>query len=125
MTVLAECPRRNSRDFLFGEGTGGYQGWSKSKAKLDENLGRMTPWRVHDLRRTVATGMANIGIQPHIIEACLNHVSGHKAGVAGVYNRSSYTKEKRFALDAWSNRLKIVLAQARGANVTKIVPRPR
>ena len=47
----------------------------------------MTDWTLHDLRRTVATRMADLGVQPHIIEAVLNHVSGHKAGVAGIYNR--------------------------------------
>ena len=47
-------------------------------------------WRLHDLRRTAATGMAELGVQPHVIEAVLNHVSGHRAGVAGVYNRATY-----------------------------------
>jgi hypothetical protein len=53
------------------------------------------------MRRTAATGMADIGVQPHVIEAVLNHVGGHKAGVAGIYNRSTYAAEKRAALDAW------------------------
>jgi integrase len=51
-------------------------------------------WRIHDLRRTAATGMAGIGIPPHIIEAVLNHISGAKASVAGVYNRAAYEPEK-------------------------------
>jgi hypothetical protein len=53
-------------------------------------------WRLHDIRRSVATGMAEIGIQPHthIVEAVLNHISGHKAGVAGIYNRATYLSEK-------------------------------
>ena len=62
--------------------------------------------RLHDIRRSVATGMAEqLGIQPHIIEAILNHVSGHKAGVAGVYNRASYDREKRAALDLWAREV--------------------
>ena len=48
----------------------------------------MKPWTLHDLRRTGATRMADSGVQPHIIEAVLNHVSGHKGGVAGIYNRA-------------------------------------
>src|SRR4029453_2216652 len=52
--------------------------------------------------------MADIGIQPHIIEAVLNHISGHKAGVTGVYNRSTYANEKRAALDAWANHLRVI-----------------
>jgi hypothetical protein len=57
------------------------------------------PWRLHDLRRSDATGMADIGIQPHIIEAVLNHVSGARAGVAGTYNRAAYAPEKKAARD--------------------------
>ena len=49
--------------------------------------------------------MAEMGIAPHIIEACLNHVSGHKAGVAGIYNRADYAEQKRHALNAWADRL--------------------
>jgi hypothetical protein len=49
--------------------------------------------------------MADLGVHPHIIEAALNHISGHKAGVAGVYNRSSYAAEKRAALDLWGKHV--------------------
>src|SRR5215218_5756951 len=52
------------------------------------NLSR--PWRLHDIRRTVAARLAELGVQPHVIEAVLSHVSGHKAGVAGIYNRALY-----------------------------------
>jgi integrase len=62
-------------------------------------------WTPHDIRRTGATGMAGIGTAPHIVEAILNHVSGFKAGVAGVYNRAAYEPEKRQALDKWARHL--------------------
>ena len=65
----------------------------------------MPPWRLHDLRRTVATRMADQGVLPHIIEAVLNHVSGHRAGVAGIYNRSAYLEDKRRALTKWAEYL--------------------
>jgi len=65
-------------------------------------MGATPPWRLHDLRRTAATGMADIGIPPHIVEAALNHVSGAKAGVAGTYNRAAYANEKRAALERWA-----------------------
>jgi hypothetical protein len=93
---------------IFGVGSGGFSGWSRAKASLDtrinkarvEHLGNraeeITPWRIHDIR-PVATGMADIGVQPHIIEAALNHISGHKAGVAGIYNQAIYASEKRAA----------------------------
>jgi hypothetical protein len=61
---------------------------------------------VHDIRRTVATRMADIGIAPHVIEQILNHVSGHKAGIAGVYNKSSYEREVVTALAVWSDHVR-------------------
>jgi integrase len=76
-------------------------GWSKLKKRLDAAM-RIPPWRLHDLRRTTATGMADIGIPPHIVEATLNHVSGAKAGVAGTYNRAAYLPERKAALERWA-----------------------
>jgi hypothetical protein len=94
---------------VFGEGEGGFQGWSKAKAALDRRSAdagvKVRAWRLHDIRRTVATRMGELGILPHVIEAVLNHISGHKAGVAGIYNRSTYTNEKREALDLWAAHL--------------------
>jgi len=81
-------------------------GWSVLKASLDRRLGAaVSDWTHHDLRRSAATHMAEIGIPPHIIEAVLNHVSGHKAGVAGIYNRADYETQKRHALTAWGEYL--------------------
>jgi hypothetical protein len=64
--------------------------------------------------------MADLGVQPHIIEAVLNHVSGHRAGVHGIYNRSTYAAEKRAALDLWGAHVERLLAVAEGANVTML-----
>jgi integrase len=76
--------------------------WSIEKARFDRGLG-IAGWRIHDIRRSVATHMADqLGVLPHIVEAVLNHVSGHKAGVAGTYNRAKYEAEMRAALDRWA-----------------------
>jgi integrase len=93
-----------SREFIFGRGAGPFSGWSKSKGELDARIADALPdWRIHDLRRTASTRMHDpIGIAPHIVEAVLGHVSGHKAGVAGVYNYAAYQREKRNALDRWA-----------------------
>src|SRR6516165_7029724 len=85
VALIKRHPRRNSSDFLFGKR--GFSDWHVAKAKLDQHVG-VAPWTLHDLRRTCATQMAELGVLPHVIENALNHVSGHKAGVAGVYNRS-------------------------------------
>ena len=78
---------------------------SKIKRRLDAVM-KTTPWRLHDLRRTAATGMAELGMQPHVVEAVLNHVSGHRAGVAGTYNRAAYAAEKKAALEKWAAHVK-------------------
>ena len=75
------------------------------------------PWTPHDIRRTVATMMADSGTLPHVIEAVLNHISGFRAGVAGTYNRNAYDREKRQALDMWADRLDAIVA-GRASNVT-------
>ena len=79
-------------------------GFSKWKSELDQ-LSKVEGWRVHDLRRTAATGMAKLGIAPHVVERVLNHKSGTLGGIAGVYNRFGYLTEMRAALDAWSDHL--------------------
>ena len=112
LSILNALPRMVDRDLVFGSRDGPFSGWSASKAKLDERMlaalkerhgkaARLTPWRLHDLRRTAATRMIDIGVLPHIVEATLNHISGHRAGVAGVYNRAIYAAEKRAALALW------------------------
>jgi integrase len=100
LALIAASPRRTDRDYVFGngprrngDGHRGFSGWSKAKVTHDERIvearnkaAKIKPpldWRLHDLRRTVATVMADrLGVLPHIIEAILNHVSGHRAGVA-------------------------------------------
>ena len=112
------------RDMIFGSRVGPFSGWSKAKATLDARIEAeraklnqkakpIPPWRVHDLRRTVVTRMADLGVQPHVIEAVVNHVSGHKAGIAGVYNRSTYATEKRAALSLWAQNVSQILDEGR------------
>lgn len=76
-------------------------GFTRAKDRFDR-LSGVTDWTIHDLRRTVATGLAQLGVAPHIIERVLNHVSGTFAGVAGVYNRFQYQDEMRSAMERWA-----------------------
>lgn len=79
----------------------------------------IAPFTLHDLRRTAATGMAGLGFPPHVVEAVLNHRSGTRRGVAGVYNRFNYAVEKRAALEAWG-RFVVSLVEGRAGNVVRI-----
>ncbi|WP_131196852.1 tyrosine-type recombinase/integrase [Lichenihabitans psoromatis] len=122
-SIISSRSRRERRELVFGAGEGPFQGWSNAKTNLDEGVlaglkkahgakVKLPPWRLHDLRRTVATRMADLGVLPHVIEAVLNHVSGHKAGVAGIYNRSTYAAEKRAALDLWGAHVERLVSTA-------------
>ena len=107
LAVLRGMEKRDDREYIFGAGKGPFSGWSKSKAALDKRISpKFKPWRVHDIRRTAATRMADIGVQPHIVEAVLNHLSGHRTGVAGIYNRATYAVEKRAALKLWAAHIR-------------------
>jgi integrase len=100
--ILERLLRRNTTDFLFGKR--GFPDWGGAKQELDARLD-IAPWRIHDLRRSAATYMAELGILPHVIETTLNHVSGHKAGVAGIYNRSKMTDAVREGLQRWADHI--------------------
>jgi integrase len=107
--AILEAFDNKGRAYVFGrDDNGGFKGWTVPRRRLAARCA-LPHWTLHDLRRSVATGMADIGIQPHIIEAVLNHVSGHKGGVAGVYNRSSYAKEKAEALARWDEHVRGVV----------------
>ena len=118
--ILERVPRVSNHLMFSTNGRTPVSGFSKYKKRLDELVlakakaergedAAVPRWVLHDLRRTAATGMAGIGIAPHIIEAALNHISGARAGVAGTYNREQYEPEKRAALELWSNQITALL----------------
>ncbi len=117
LAILKQQPRLVGREYIFGIGANGYSGWSKSKEMLDQRIAAngtpLPAWRLHNLRRSFSTKLHDeLGIAPHIVEACLNHVSGHRAGVAGVYNRAVYGKEKTIALSRWAEHLLAIVSGA-------------
>jgi integrase len=105
--IIGTIKRREFSDHLFG-GKIGFTSWFFTKKNLDER-GGITGWRIHDLRRSAATGMANLGTQPHVIECILNHQSGSKRGVAGVYNKSPYAREMKIALELWADHIRTIV----------------
>jgi integrase len=108
-------------------------GFSATKRRLDElvDVGWMNldpkpdrvvlPWRLHDLRRTAATGMAGMGFAPHVVERVLNHVSGAQSGLVGVYQRHEYRVERTAALTAWGSRVEAIVNGGEGeSNVRQL-----
>ena len=105
LAILKARPR-NGRDFVFGRGRG-FSGWNLAKKALDARIAArmlrpITPWVLHDLRRTFSTRLHELGVPPHVVEAALGHVSGFKSGVAGTYNKAEYLDERRRALKKWA-----------------------
>ena len=99
--LLAGIRRIAGSDYVFTtDGVKPVSAWSRAKARLDEACG-VADWRIHDLRRTVATGLQRLGFNLQTIEAVLGHTSGSRSGVVGVYQRHSFDTEKRAALEAW------------------------
>jgi len=111
LAIIESIPARLGRDLLFGEGVGGFSGWLRANEALDKRINAaraaagkkpVAEWTLHDIRRSVVTALNDRGIaHPHIVEAVVNHQSGHKASVAGRYNHAAYAAEKRAALNAW------------------------
>jgi integrase len=132
LALLSQIQPRRERQFVFGLRAGGFSGWSKAKAELDARItvarkaaGTEVPlpsWRLHDLRRTFVTCVNELGFaKPHVVEAIVNHISGHLAGVAGIYNKAAYLAERRQALELWGAH---VIALVEGL-ATRVVPMRR
>ncbi|MGU3665076.1 tyrosine-type recombinase/integrase [Methylobacterium sp. A49B] len=128
--VLGSLPRvAGQAGYLISTtGNSGVSGYAKAKARLDAAMLALArtdaavagddpesivlePWRLHDLRRTASTGMGRLKIDPHVIEAVLNHRSGVIQGVAAVYNRYQYLDEKRAALEAWAAHVEAIVGK--------------
>jgi integrase len=122
-TIVADLIGDRTSGFVFLSKTDKtpISGFSKFKKKLDRAMlafareddpdAVIKPWQLKDLRRTAVTGMAEIGIEPHIVEAVVNHISGHKAGIAGMYNYATYDKQKRAALERWASYVESIVSE--------------
>jgi integrase len=109
LDVLARVDKRGP--FVFSVvGTKPFNQFSRAKRRLDQ-LSGVTGWRLHDLRRTCVSGMARLGIAPHVADKILNHKAGTISGVAAVYQRHEFLSERRQALDVWGTHVGEVLNQ--------------
>jgi integrase len=129
LAILTARQPTNGRGFVFGRGKAGFVGWSSAKRVLDERIATarkavgvtepMPSWTLHDCRRTASTTMHDeLGIPPHVVEACLAHV-GHRRGTPGVYNLADYAREKRIALEKWASYVRE--AATGGPRATKVI----
>lgn len=117
LKLIKEAPHLG--DYVFSStGDRPFENFSRAKKILDKKIKAMRPkddkskmasWTLHDIRRTVATGMARLEIAPHIVEKILNHTSGSIRGVAAIYNRHKYTDEMKAALEKWAGHIEKVL----------------
>jgi integrase len=108
-------------DHVFTIGRKPITGFSRMKERLDAASG-VTDWTLHDLRRTVASGLQRLGVRLEVTEAVLNHKSGSLAGIRSVYQRFDYAPEKRAALEAWARHVAGVVENVhkRPTNVTPL-----
>jgi integrase len=105
---LVESLPRVGPYMLTTNGVSPFSGFSKAKVALDRESG-IGDWRVHDIRRTVATGLQRLGVRLEVTETVLGHVAGSRRGVIGIYQRHSFRDEARAALTAWEQHLQRLL----------------
>jgi integrase len=119
--IYEALPREPGSDLVF-KGCKGFQSWDRTKRELDAKLGDVVrPYRLHDLRRSFATGLGNLKTRPHVIECLLGHRGGFKSGVSGIYNWSEYMPEMREAAEMWAAHLRELVE----GTPSKIVKLPR
>jgi integrase len=106
----------NKGPFVFSVlGTNPFQEFSRRKRRLDQ-LSGVAEWRLHDLRRTCVSGMARLGVAPHVADKILHHQAGTISGVAAVYQRHEFLSERRQALELWGAHVGAILSEVRREN---------
>ena len=119
--ILETTPRLGPFVFTMN-GEAPFRGFYKAKHRLD-GISGVTEWRLHDIRRTVITGLAKLGIAPHVADKVLNHQTGTISGVAAVYQRHEFLDERKTALNAWGNYVQSLLDKTDRDNVVNIQDR--
>jgi integrase len=118
--IIQAQPRFADSDFVFTvDGRRPIIGFAKAKRRLSGKAGLTAEWRLHDLRRSCASGLQRLGIRTEVIERCLNHVSGSFRGVAGVYQRDPLLDETAAALLAWATRIDEIVS-GKSAKIVKL-----
>jgi len=133
LRILRSLPHIEGASFLFTlSGVKALDDFSKGKLRIDARMltelrrehgdetVALAPWVLHDLRRSCASGMASLGIAPHIVEAVLGHRGGVVSGIARIYNRFDYRSEKAAALERWADHVERLASGAEAGNVVEL-----
>jgi integrase len=121
--IVRAAPRiERTGDLVFPGQRGVFAGWSNAKDDLDAASG-VTDWWLHDLRRSVATNLQKLGVRLEVTESILNHISGSRSGIVGVYQKYTWDDEKRLALDRWAVRLDAILDGESDRKVVAFAPK--
>jgi len=127
MAVLATVPRVAGSPYVFSTtGKNPISGHSKIKTRLDTLMtdrlsGRLKPWKTHDIRRTMTSGLAELGVSTDVADRILNHVSGSsRDGVKGVYQRYEFMPERKRAIELWGDHVERLTSHENNNRVVKL-----
>jgi integrase len=109
IAIIEQLPRVSEQYVISLFGRKPLQGFGEWARQIQKFAGLESEWVVHDLRRSVASGMAKLGVQLPVIERILNHTSGSFAGIVGVYQRHEFAEEKRKALQKWADHVEEIV----------------
>jgi len=111
--IIESMPRIRGDHYVFAGAD--RVGYHRAKRRIDQRMPGAEPWVLHDIRRTCATGLQKLGVRLEVTEAVLNHTSGSRAGIVGVYQRHDWAAEKRDALQRWADRVDALVTGKSGA----------
>jgi integrase len=117
--IIEDLPTHTGFLFTTNDKTAS-SGYSRAKAKLDAITGPLPAWRLHDLRRTMVSGMARLGIAIPAVERAVNHTSGTFAGIVGTYQKHDFAAETKIAFERWARHVESVANQREGSNVVPL-----
>jgi len=120
--ILESIPHFYGSPFVFTlRGTNPIRGHHLVKRRLDELLpSEMPPWTLHDIRSSVASGMAKLGINLPTVERLLNHVSGSFRGIVSVYQKHDFAREKTTAVELWARHIEAITSGEADINVVPL-----
>jgi integrase len=124
LAIIESLPAITGSDYVFTLGRAPLGHFDRSKREIDAQMRPNAPWVLHDLRRTVASGMARLGLRLPVIEKVLNHSSGTFRGIVATYQRHDFAAEKRDALQRWAEHVDAVVRGERAGKVVPLRPRP-